>query len=279
MAAAGVAAWRAVSGCVEPWSVRAGRVAQPAGGVVCGVGSEGPAGSGGGVVAAAAGGAIGSAAGGRCVGRVGAVAAGVLRQLVGVGGGPAAGGGHGGGAAVVRCLAVGGASAGPVACAGLPSDVSGGVGVGSPGGAELRVGAVAVGSSGRSPGLGRPDAGVAHRSGGVERPFSGVGRGSRAALGLARPGRGGEASVVGLGGASRGSAVAVGDVRVVVSSGDELPGGGLVVRGPDVGSAARVGGFGGAEGGLASGSGGGLGGGAAASGVSGAGVVSGLVGG
>ena len=145
--------------------VRGGRVAQRAGGAVRGVGSQGVAALGESVGYGAAAGRGGSAAS-RLRAAGGRVATGidrVLWQPGGVGRGAAAGGGHGLGSAAVCAAAGVGASARPVAGAGLSSDVSGGVGSGSCGGVELRVGAVAVGSSRRAPGLGRAHAGFSHR--------------------------------------------------------------------------------------------------------------------
>ncbi len=222
----------------------------PRGGVVHGLGAQGAAGAGGGVGVGAAARAIGSAASWlRSVGvRVAVAADGILRQLFVVGGGRCADGGNGGGGPVVRSFAGGLPSAGSGSCAGVPSDVCAGSVVGGAGCSELRVGAVAVGAPRRAPGLGRPDAGCSHRAGGFQRPFSAVARGSGAAPGLARVGAGGGSSGVGLGSAARCSAGVGGDVRGGFSAGDELPGGGLAVRGPDVGFAAGGVGAGGAEG-------------------------------
>ena len=84
---------------------------------------------------------------------------------------------YGVGAAAVRASAGVGPSAGSGSGAGLPVDVFVGGGGGSCGGAELRGGAAAVGSSRRASGLGRPHAWGSHRAGGLERPFSVVGLG------------------------------------------------------------------------------------------------------
>ena len=186
-------------------------MAQPAWGVVRGLGSQGAASAGVGVGVVAPAGAERSAAARLrpAGGRVGPGTDGVLWQFVGIGRGASGVGGHGVVAASLRAVAGVGASAGSVACAWLPSGVSAGVGVGSCGGVELRVGAVAVGSSRRAPGLGRAHARFSHRAGGLERPFSGAAFGSGSALGVARVGACDGAFGDGLGIAARGASGAV----------------------------------------------------------------------